>query len=309
MFDFSQLKIFKKKDEFKASLNEEVLAKLEEFQAILAEIHQDISSTFLKHANPTLMLAGGAIRDTVLGKASLVKDLDIFLSLDFIDHTGENDAITSDDLSKYIAKENIDSLKEQKDSELILKTLIHKLKEKYTIEAIISNQEDMPIVEDNICNSQFEHDYNAKHFNGILKIKHPRIDYPIDLIISYASSEAIIKEIFDFNLCKVYLKHNSKKSKAIDNLNYHASFLKDVDDKTITLPIVKQDLNKVSIEKHLPRLIKKYPDYKIICEYLNEENEILLEKVLFDYKFNLKSKPEYDNDDLNTKQSKSKVKI
>lgn len=306
LLEFRNLKFFQKKDEFKASISDKSVAQLEELQTILNEIKSDLKSPVFRHVSTELMIAGGAIRDTVLGKGEMVKDLDIFLSLDFIEAYEEKaNPLSSKQFRQTLIENGViesDHNPKDTDSNLILKALVHQLKNKYTIEAFIHTQEDMPIKEDCIINSEFEDDYRVKSINGVIKLKHPKIDYPIDLIVSFASSQQIIKEIFDFNLCKVYLKYSYGKDKALDNLYYDPSFLKDVNEKTITLDIADQALNKVSIEKHLPRLIQKYPENRVICSNINEENQALLEKVLFDYKFNPNQEELDDNQKLKNKK-------
>jgi hypothetical protein len=294
LIEFAKLKFFEKKDEFKASLNQETLNKLEEFQAILKEINNDIAQCYaLKPVNKELMIAGGAIRDTVLDKNHLVKDLDVFLSLDFIEEFDDrpNPLSRSDFYQRLIDSKVIDENQNNKesDSNLILKALVHQLKNKYEIEAIINTENDMPIKEDHITNSAFENDYRTNEINGVIKLKHPKMAYPIDLIVTFASSYQVLKDIFDFNLCKIALKHSYLDTKAINNIHYEPSFLTDIQDKTITLAIAKQSYNKMSIQKHLPSLLKKYPDYRVICPDLNEENTVLLEKVVFDNKFNVET--------------------
>lgn len=305
LVEFAKLKFFKKEDEFKSSLNEETVHQLEKFQQILTQINSDINApgSVFRYIHTNAMVAGGAIRDTVLGKSNQVKDVDVFFSLDFVEDFDDkpNPMSRSDFFQRLVDAKIIEKDNKENDSDLILKALVHQLKDKYEILAVLNTQDEMPIKPNYITNSAFEHDYCTKDINGVIKLKHPEIDYPIDLIISLASIQHIIKEIFDFNLCKVYLQHGYGDKKVLNNLYYDPSFLTDIQDKTITLAIADQTLNKTSIEKHLPRLIKKYPDYRVICQSLNEENEILLEKVIFDHKFG--------HDEKNNSQDKKKVKM
>jgi hypothetical protein len=119
-------------------------------------------------------------------------------------------------------------------------------------------------------------EYQAMGISAVIKMKTPVISWPVDVIITCDSIHQYV-ESFDFNICKAWMQHKLTINENRDILRHSEFeiitpdvFAKDLNNKNITYPLhnfTSHDRNLQqayrSFTKHLPRLLKKFPDYDI----------------------------------------------
>lgn len=178
------------------------------------------------------IVAGGAIRDIILSKE--VKDIDIYVQM--------SEASLQHDLEYW--KQTL----QLNDNDTIEWTL--------TCDSgpdpIKSEENHDPI------------DQSSNEFMKLRKVEHgleilegSKDNVPFNIMLLSCSPESYVLDYFDINLCRIYY----------DGDNIHASkeFLEDVANKTITLDGKHLTIDRIerSIENHIPRIQKKYPDYEV----------------------------------------------
>jgi len=216
-------------------------------------------------------LVGGSLRDLLYGNHDKIKDLDVVFYIDsksiftvFEENTSLNHkAILGNDLYNHIDPQN-DSVADK----------VHKffrfcLDKNYEI---IKDVTAKNLLERKII-SEYVAQLNSALYS-VIKVKNENDDYQIDVLLIKSSIEQYIKT-FDFEICKVYLPFfDSKISSFITDpvdffklIRVTPGFLDDGMNKTITMNMFLQNeiANiEMAIKKHLPRIIDKYNDYKLV---------------------------------------------
>lgn len=240
------------------------------------------------------IVAGGAIRDLLTNKSSLIKDIDIFLSFECL---VTEDTKLMQEFKKqclnlgYVSINHEPTEAALTDSQFILKALHHVMNKYYLHIQPIESKESTLSFDDTVNISKID-EYQTLGINGVLKIQDTELAYPIDLIINYISPSSVM-EIFDFDICKAYLvsfldEQMNVINNARNNLRLTQEFKESVGLKQLTFMTMYWDEIAIqrSFEKHLPRLITKYPEYEVTFEQLSEKSQAILEKVLLEFKFN-----------------------
>jgi len=126
--------------------------------------------------------------------------------------------------------------------------------------------------------------YSSADLTGIFKLSSSRLPYPIDVLLSYAPPIDLMLGTFDFNLCKTgmsLLKDGLKDERAIAQSEYGVSlfmdngFIRDIENKTLTISNNRMDVDEFvrSIERHYPKMKKKFPDYQLTLGEVSPEIE------------------------------------
>ena len=199
-----------------------------------------------------IVLTGGAIRDFILGKSHLIKDLDITINISryykqFIAYEEFNEQA---DLVAYLLKNN--------------NIAYHKLS-------------DMKVNFDRVDM------YHQKHnlLEEVIELK--GINFPIQLLFTTNSHHLIHN--FDFDICKigvrVFCTHNSFKhthfptdiAQYVSRLEYENSFVSHVLSKKLSYHNGGKNSQQINNEllHHATRLINKYPDY--ILDVFNKHDD------------------------------------
>lgn len=226
----------------------------------------------------SLAIAGGLVREMASNKQNEIKDIDLILSLnmpklrvkDMYDVWGF-EALQYN----WLAKSSVGLTYKEKTYHII-KFLLEK--EHPIINSYSPNKKNKEEVVEK------HSEYLVRDLNGVIKIESPELNYPIDILITSNTPEKFISN-FDFNICQGLINlvklENTKQntfdfpSNDRDLLNRilpNKLFLKDLKNKTISMNLDYRSINDIkrSIEQHLPRIIHKYPEYKVIFE-LNDK--------------------------------------
>ena len=225
----------------------------------------------------SLSIAGGAIRDLLLGNHHQIKDLDIVLQIDCrtIPNYKELKQLFNFDVFQFpwfaspnYNYDNYYMSNEHKIYELV-KFILSK---EHTFEASYPPNK-------KISNDKEEHsEYVDRHLKGVLKINSTHLNYPIDLLFSNIKVNEFIKS-FDFNICKtaigvIDMEKSRKKQfhfpknaqEVLDQFIPIDTFIHDAMNKKITMDMDMRSVHDIqnSIEKHLPRIVAKYPQFPVI---------------------------------------------
>jgi hypothetical protein len=249
-----------------------------------------------------LSLVGGAVRDFYTLDPSKIKDLDILVTIPSWSFENQIKQMTNQSLTKFFFSQQLENV-EWKDEEspefkayrLIQLCLVDKIGIEKSYSPRIANVETM-----------LEHDnytmWEIEVLNGVIKLKDEKLNYPCDILISKLPNQTFISR-FDFEICKAGfdLSKLTKNWDVVDYAKFFFScpaFFKDCQNKTLTTVLDNRSQGGIekSMQYHLPRLQKKYPDYKLIQEikYAVGEEKEKLEKIRLNYSLNnkLSEKPE-----------------
>jgi hypothetical protein len=267
-------------------------------------------------------LAGGSIRDLLLGQAAKVKDLDIVLSFEYNTRLPEKEHIVQqlgiDEALLQDWKIPADDLKDRNhvrefNTFLLVQSLLAQFygfeqcypprPKKYSPSSKNTLIEEADIDEDNPDQTP----YLQEKLSGVLKLNsllslkeenlddnsnnrnnnndndndnnyyHHTLSYPMDILITWHPVHDFV-ERFDFGICKAWIELvKSENSKLLifefpdtiqafmEKLYFHPDFLNSFYNKVIVTDISYTYLLDVqsAFQKHLPRIIAKYPDYQI----------------------------------------------
>jgi hypothetical protein len=228
-----------------------------------------------------LSLVGGTLRDLILGKEDSINDYDIVLSLGHID-------ILKIQKLEELSNELKIEIRLNQEYEKIKEFRLNGTKERYEIQGgKWSNSEENELLKvlkgnyylSKIVKSLMNTMPKVKHFEAknvreeyanyhIMSIHQfeGRSNKKVDLIVSdYADMDFL--STFDVELCKVYVNLNkiSTKEDIIKNIIPTKSMLKDVEDKTLSINVIKFTCENLEyfFNKHLLKLKEKFPNYKI----------------------------------------------
>lgn len=269
---------------------------IEQYNHILLQLSLALDDPLLQFIPKEMVIAGGAVRDLVLKKHDKIRDVDVlfFANLHSQDdhgyHTNEILEIIHSRCIKCGLLTQVDIEKKlYKDTEYFFILLKHVLPKYLTINESFSEStfKIEPL-------NKADTGYPTSGVSGVLKVNLPNIDFDIDLIFISNSCKEFIKHQFDYGICKTFYtlnydylshiykqEHNNKSSyisypfvsslswnqnHAYKNGQFHFSehFLQDVMDKKISFDVVDFDIDqtKRSLMMHLPKILKKYPNYK-----------------------------------------------
>lgn len=229
--------------------------------------------------NYELSIVGGSLRDIIAAQPEKVNDYDMVIScghgkaediLNLARNMGFAIDLQDEELNK-IKTFRIESAKEQrnaKDNEWDNYT------EKYLIEQI-----EKDFYFSKVINKLMSHTKNYKHFSANnVKEKYMNFhitsinqftgfnDKKVDLIVSDYYGLGFLST-FDFELCKIYadLKKVETKEDLLGQIIPTGSMLRDIDDKTFSVKVTKFSPENLHyfFNKHLLKLIEKYPEYKL----------------------------------------------
>lgn len=248
--------------------------------------------------HPTIDLTGGAVRDFVMNHHDKISDLDVMVSFSYISESKLRDAFKSTTAEKLgLPQEVFDDLADKSRFSGNKHLLYGKI-----IEAFVNKKS---MVEKSYLHEDRYHkvpsltkpDYDemkTDRLAGVIKLKHPDFNYKIDLLLTDFVKPAFIRD-FDVNLCKAslcfvnqfYKKDFPKDfSHLISRFSAEMEFFSDIVNKKLTIDIDNRSDKMINsiLTVHVPKLLKKYPDYKInlvSCGYLGTERVKKIEKILW----------------------------
>ena len=248
-----------------------------------------------KIGNYHLSVVGGSLRDLLVGQDKDINDYDIVISANSIMKEKIIDLAKemSIEVNNYdkdlqnIKLFKIAAAKEQKeitgyewndDNE---KNIIEKIERDFYFSKIVNKL--MIGLPGHKCYSEnnVREKYMNFHINSINQFNTKT--KKVDLIVSQEYG-AMFVTTFDFELCKIYadLKNIHTKEELLNNIIPLGSMLRDMEDKTLSvngLKFPKENL-EYFFNKHLLKLIDKYPNHKVnifaqkaVQEFTSEEKE------------------------------------
>lgn len=288
--------------------------KLEIINLILKDclsIYKSLLPLYLHNIHFSLSLSGGAVRDLLLGNHHKIKDLDLVLSIHKIKIPTVKEMYQSwgfDSLQfHWLALPQINHSNNL--------AITEKEKTYHIIKHLISKHHSLLIDYAPRGNDDGEKsEYLVKDLNGVIKINTPTLHYPVDLLITNSKIDSFIEK-FDFNICKASIslvKDTDTKFKDfffpknatefLKELKPTKGFLHDAKNKNITMDMNFRSVSDIntSIEKHLPRIIEKYPTYNL--KFPLDEGDISLkekESIILHYNMNKKILEKESNKTIN----------
>jgi len=216
-------------------------------------------------------LAGGCLRDLLLGNHNNIKDIDVIFT------------ITPDSVVSLIKNTPIFTLESIFGKNIIQYTdwtsasdvkkihgLFHYcLSKNYNITRGYS-------IED-IKEKNTQKEYGSilnENLEGIITIKSEEDTYPMDILLTTSSIDIYLRS-FNFEICKIYIPfftHNNGKFVTniidfLEQIHVKSGFIDDAKNKTVTFYMEKQksiEMIERSMTKHFPRIIAKYPNHKLV---------------------------------------------
>lgn len=257
--------------------NEEQTAIYGQFINILEEFNSFVkNSPLLKFIPIHMMIAGGAIRDLLLGHSHNIKDIDILFSPQLARRDPDTERFTNDTMNlikERCIEHNIlkaTDFPQMFDSDIFYKLMEYAFSQHYIV------GQSFPHIEPKSVSSD-EGAYSECGIQGVLKIE--SFPLPVDLIfISNSCKEFVFKQ-FDYGICKVGL-HKDWTNEI--RFVFSPEFLSNVDEKEITYHVngLANEVVERSLFTHLGRILQKYSDYSIKLLESNEEQDFLLQKAL-----------------------------
>lgn len=271
----------------------------------------------------TLDLTGGSVRDFVLNRQNLIKDLDFMLSISKFDGYSPN--LRNGD---FFSSQELDAVGWPKNVGASLKYDLHINPQNYNNQDGEPNVslEELKVKLVELCFNRikekiqvFNHATKRKEFIGsnrygeemfredrlisVFKMDGTKTNYPIDILLTDFAKPAFLKD-FDFDLCKAsfcFINPHVKKefpknhSHLISRFVAEKEFWADVINQKITYDskLRSQYQMSVSFDSHLPRIEAKYPGYKAMVIGDGEERELADKQLLaHDLKTDLSQKQE-----------------
>lgn len=231
-------------------------------------------------------LSGGAVRDFILDNHCLIKDLDIMISFPEFHFNLED--IQNNFRSKVINLFSWEELSkvnwkfEDNENRLLVNLIqlcfLKKDRIKKTYHDTRKNKEHSETLEHHDGSNYTV--TSIDHLSGIIKLnKSFEHGFEIDLLITDWETYQFL-DSFDINLCKVAInlvgKNKTFPQRAehfISRIYAPVDFFIDVLHKTLTINLDNQNHVQIerSITNHLPRVLKKYPQYT--PRFVGEESD------------------------------------
>lgn len=270
----------------------------------------------------SLDIVGGSLRDIMLGQPEIISDYDIVISCDGVPIPKLMNLINSLNIPmkfyneelKEIKLFRIDNAKEQSKAKGYS---LEESTEKYLNEEIEKNLLFSMIVNhlmsDSVDYKNYKHNnvkkkYMNFHITSINQFKGVN-NSKIDLIVSEYSGINFLST-FDFELCKIKadLKNSKTKEDLLNNMVPLGSMLRDVNNNTLSVNAIKfpKESLKYFFNKHLLKLLKKYPDHKVNL-YTTKQINSFTEEEKERWIFAQKLKMEVDMPEKGIKNKKIKI--
>ena len=256
-----------------------------------------------------LILGGGAVRDLLLGQHDKIKDLDIIVRLDIAPSASSRvpggldlqeawgfDPFSHKWFAQNLASGAAYSTYGYKHSKHKISSYVPVLRRIYDmVQFLLSKKNNFehcyPPFQKTIEQAEPEFmksEYLSKNLNGVLKINTPALNFPVDILLTHVHMNNFIQG-FDFNLCKasislINMQNSMKKeflfpanaSEFLKNYVPETSFLTDIFNQTLSIDMDYRNVTDIehSLNTHLPRLLAKYPDYKVNFQYVSDNDQI-----------------------------------
>lgn len=220
-----------------------------------------------------IAIAGGAIRDLLYGNHNSIKDIDLIVQIDdkSITDSLKNtplltlEAIIGKDLHEFTNWNN-DSLMQKVHG--IFRLCLNK---QYNIERAITLED----IESKGKASEYDPILNKK-LEGLITISRDDHQYPMDIILTTSNVDEYL-DSFSFDICKAYIQFFEKNSSRfvtncfnfLERIHVTSGFINDGMKKEITFDLSKQksvEMIERTVKNHLPRVVKKYPNNKLVIK-------------------------------------------
>ena len=283
------------KEIFEATINKERFIDNKGNAAVLEDIYQDMKKVYEKvkilrklNINISIDLTGGAARDFVLDRADIITDLDIMISFNNeqdVDHVKEEKF-----KSKFLQTKQEDLIKAgfklqdlkrvhwidgEQDSNVMQMKLTQLCFSSDEIETVFINTEEKRLEFQKMLTfggNPYTKVYKER-LCGVMKLNLGKFNYKVDLLLTDMNKPTFMDN-FDINLCKAsFCFVNDKFGKSFPEKSTHlisrfsaaVEFFADVLNKKMTINLNDRSNNMLdlTIEKHLPKLTIKYPEYDI----------------------------------------------
>lgn len=215
-------------------------------------------------------VAGGAVRDILLGTPEFIKDLDILISVT---------PKTLDDVFKTTPIATIQAVLDIHDTDIFehdssLKSffylIAHCMKKSFPlfksihVDSLFSKAED------------YRHVFEQTDLEGVLKFDGENGFYPMDVLVIPKDTITYINEHFNFSICKAWINLLDKNNPTqrvynhftfLNNFFVANDFMDDVMRKTITLDMPRlrhEEVIERSLKEHLPRIMAKHQGYELV---------------------------------------------
>lgn len=293
-----------KNDNFYKNEKEAILLKM--YLDVL-KIHEALIPLINLNVVYSIDIVGGAVRDFLLNKE--IKDLDILIEIDG-KITLENRA-NSQYLNNFVLTKKFILDKNWCDESELEKVNFNDNEyywEKVNKLIKICLNKNNDIKQYTLFNKSDRHittEYGAdilKDLTGLIKLESKNFHFPIEVLLTDRDKYCFYSNI-DFSLCNVGMEIVKKRTDTqemklvkfpdlLNNCVCESKFVRDVSDKEISInQRAFRDIETsgsqliYSFEKHLPRIEKKYPDFKLNTNHVTKEikekiNTILLKKDL-----------------------------
>ena len=306
-YEDRQVEVIKKmlkNDNFYKNEKEDILLKM--YLDVL-KIHEALIPLISLNVVYSIDIVGGAVRDFLLNKE--IKDLDILIEIDG-KITLENRA-NSQYLNNFVLTKKFILDKNWCDESELEKVNFND-KEYYwekvnkLIKICLNKNNDIKQYtlfnkSDRYITTEYGGDI-LKDLTGLIKLESKNFHFPIEILLTDRDKYSFYSNI-DFSLCNVGMEIVKKRKDTqemklvkfpdlLNNCVCESKFIRDVSDKEISInQRAFRDIETsgsqliYSFEKHLPRIEKKYPDFKLNTNYVTKEikekiNTILLKKDL-----------------------------
>lgn len=249
-----------------------------------------------------IWLTGGSVRDFLLNKETLIKDLDVMIQLNtycdiellhidrFLKET--NFKVDTPKLKKLSLRDSEKPFSLWTHTNKYYKSKKRRQKEDKTKEQVYFDiftlalgqhfeiEEFYPPKEKTIENAESYLDLRLK---SVIKIKKDSWKWPVDILMTDYDIDGFLQG-FDVGICQASLEYVNKEDLLkqkdtipkkpedllkLAQINY--SFLEDIKNKELKLRVTNgMEVNQIinSLENHFPRLEEKY-DWKIVINYMN----------------------------------------
>lgn len=269
----------------------------------------------------SLSLTGGAIRDLVTGKSKEITDLDIVVNITPPENLTfelmikeQEEGLTLKDKFYQVYQELAGGMKKLGLDDFVLSSkgtypeqlyyyiVSSLLSRKINIKAFYPPRHiEQATVENSDMQTFDTATYSSLYLQSVLKLQDNNLHYPVDILLSNVDV-CVYNGMFDFNICKVYfnyhdldINYKQKINKEMnlndvknstEKISYNHDFIQDVIYQRMTFTFSSFLLSQVesSLNKHYPKLEKKYHNY-----------QFYLEKSAFN---NCKSSEEYNKKNL-----------
>lgn len=242
---------------------EETLKKIYEDGVYICNLLKPLQ---LMGIDVTIDVVGGAVRDFLLDRD--IRDIDIMVSFSESEAKKVSEPIM---LKAGFTAEEISLIDWQ-----YFKETNQSAKCKLIQLCVIKGQREHNLSLSHLKKRESEYEEIIDRLEGVIKVHKIKTHYEIDLLITDLIKPHFIS-LMDYNICKAsFCLKNSfyKKDIPTDHMQLLSRcvtgipFFNDVYNKTISMSFLNKNENdiKTSIDKHFPKIEKKYSDYKFTVD-------------------------------------------